>query len=138
MEVGIAVEVRHFLIFKRRPYMHSLKFTQVCTDICISLTDLPWYKGYILHHKVKYCVCKIPMTVEYGLTTFMVWVIQLYEQVIHLYKNLASIFLNMEGGIRPWRLDFLAQINKHRVLVYQSPKSTYLYLYTTLFLDNII
>ena len=41
------------------------------TDICISLTDLPWYKEYILHHKVKYCVCRIPMTVEYGLTTFM-------------------------------------------------------------------
>ena len=59
--------------------MHSLKFTQACTDIFISLTDLPWYKEYILLHKVKYCVCKIPMTVEYGLTTFMVWVIQLYE-----------------------------------------------------------
>ena len=110
--------------------MHSLKFTQVCTDICISLTDLPSYKGYILHHKVKYCVFKIPMTVEYGLTTFMVWVIQLYEQVIHLYKNLASIFLNMEGGIRPWRLDFLAQINKHGVRIYQGPKSMLVHLTT--------
>ena len=27
MEVGIAVEVRHFLIFKRVAYMHFLKFT---------------------------------------------------------------------------------------------------------------
>ena len=54
--------------------MQSVKFTQVCIDICISLTDLPWYKEYILHHKVKYCVCKIPKTVEFGSTAFMVWV----------------------------------------------------------------
>ena len=43
MEVGIAVEVRHFLILKRVAYMHFLKFTQVCTEICIILT---WYKEY--------------------------------------------------------------------------------------------
>ena len=50
--------------------MQSLKFTQISIDICISLTDLPRYKEYILHHKVKYCVCKIPMTVEFGSTAF--------------------------------------------------------------------
>ena len=118
MEVGIAVEVGYFLIFKREAYMQSLKFTQVSIDICISLTDFPWYKEYILHHKVKYCVCKIPMTVEFGSTAFMVWVIQLYEEVIHLHKNLVSYFFSMEGGIRPWRLDFLPQINKHGLRVY--------------------
>ena len=117
MEDGIAVEVGYFLIFKREAYMHFLKFTQVSIDICISLTYLPWYKEYILHQKVKYCVCKIPMTVEFGSTAFMVWVIQLYEEVI-LHKNLVSNFLSMEGGIRPWRLDFLAQINKHGLRVY--------------------
>ena len=53
---GIVVEVRHFLILKRVAYMHFLKFTQVCNEICIILTDLPWYKDYILHHKVRYCV----------------------------------------------------------------------------------
>ena len=40
MEVGIAVEVRHFLILKRVAYMHFLKFTQVCTEICIILTGI--------------------------------------------------------------------------------------------------
>ena len=97
MEVGIAVEVGYFLIFKREAYMQSLKFTQVSIDICISLTDLPCYKEYILHHKVKYCVCKIPMTVEFESTAFMVWVIQLYEEVIHLHKNLVSNFFNHGG-----------------------------------------
>ena len=67
--------------------MISLKFTQVCTDICISLTDLPWNKGYILLHNVKYCVCKIPMSVEFGSTAFIVWVIQFYEEVILPHKN---------------------------------------------------
>ena len=57
------------------------------------------------------------MTVEYGLTAFMVWVIELYEEVIHLHKNLVSFF-SMEGGIRPWRLVFLPQINKQRLCVY--------------------
>ena len=87
MEVGIAVEVRHFLILKRVAYMHFLKFTQVCTEICIILTDLPWYKEYILHHKVRYCVCYILKTVEYGLTAFRVWIMQPYEDIIHLHKN---------------------------------------------------
>ena len=75
MEVGIVAEVGYFLFFKREVYMQSLKFTQVSIDICIRLTYFPWYKEYILHHKVKYCVCKIPMTVEFGSTAFMVWVI---------------------------------------------------------------
>ena len=92
MEVGIAVEVGYFLILKSEAYMQSLKFTQVSIDICISLTDFPWHKEYILHHKVKYCICKIPMTAEFGLTALMVWVIQLYEAVIHLHKNLVSNF----------------------------------------------
>ena len=35
MEVGIAVEVGYFLMFKRDAYMQSLKFTQVSIDICI-------------------------------------------------------------------------------------------------------
>ena len=87
MEVGIAVEVRHFLIINRVAYMHFLKYTQVCTEICIILIDLPWYKEYILHHKVRYCVCYILKTVEYGLTAFKVWIIQLYEDIIHLHKN---------------------------------------------------
>ena len=55
------------------------------------------------------------MTVEYGLTAFMVRVIELYEGVV---KNLVSYFFSMEGGIRPWRLDFLPQINKHGLRVY--------------------
>ena len=97
MEVRIAVEVGYFLIFKREAYMQYLKFTQVSIDICISLTDLPWYKEYILHHKVKYCVCKITMNVEFGLTAFMVWVIQLYEEVILLHKNLVSNFFKHGG-----------------------------------------
>ena len=124
MEVGIAVEVRNFLFFKRGAYMHFLKFTQVCTKICIILTDLSCYKEYMLHHKVRYCICQSLMTVEYGLTAFMVWVIELYEEVIHLHKNLVSYFFSMEGGIRPWRLDFLPQINKHGLCVYQGPKSS--------------
>ena len=97
MEVRIAVEIGYFLIFKRQAYIQSVKFTQVSIDICISLTDLPWYKEYILHHKVKYCVCKIPMTVEFGSTAFMVWVIQLYEEVILLHKNLVSNFFKHGG-----------------------------------------
>ena len=31
----VPTEVRHFLIFKRRTYMHFLEFTQVCINICI-------------------------------------------------------------------------------------------------------
>ena len=77
--------------------MHFLKFTQVCTEICIILPDVTYYKEYILHHKDKYCVCKIPMTVEFGSTAFMVWVIQLYEKVILLHKNLVSNFLKHGG-----------------------------------------
>ena len=87
MEVGIAVEVRRFLILKRVAYMHFLKFTQICTEICKILT---WYKEYILHNKVRYCVCWILKTVEYGLTAFKVWITQLYrlyEDIIHLHKN---------------------------------------------------
>ena len=128
MEVGIAVEVRHFLFFKRGAYMHFHKYTQVCTKICIILTDLSCYEEYMLHHKVRYCICQSLMTVEYGLTAFMVWVIELYEEVIHLHKNLVSYFFSMEGGIRPWRLNFLPQINKHRLHVYQGPKSSLQYI----------
>ena len=58
------------------------------------------------------------MTVDDGLTSFLVWMIQLYEEVIDLHKNLVSKFFSVEGGIRPWRLDFLAQINKHGLRVY--------------------
>ena len=97
MEVGIAVDVGYFLIFKREAYMQSLKFTQVSIDICISLTDLTCYKENILHHKVNYYVCKISMTVEFGSTAFMVWVIQLYEEVILLPKNLVSNFFKHGG-----------------------------------------
>ena len=124
MEVGIAAEVRHFLIIKRVAYMHFLKVTQVCTKISKILTDLPWYKEYILLHRVRYCVCQILKTVEYGLIAFKVWIIQLYEDIIHIHKNKVPIFLSMEAGIRPWRMDFLAQINKHGVRVYQAPQST--------------
>ena len=66
--------------------MHFLEFTQVCTKICIILTDSPCYKEYILNYKVRYCVCYITMTVEYGLAAIKVW-------VVHLKKNLVSIFL---------------------------------------------
>ena len=52
--------------------MHFLEFTLVCTKIFIILTDLPCYKEYILNYKVRYCVCCITMTVEYGLTAFKV------------------------------------------------------------------
>ena len=107
MEVGIAEEVGYFLIFKGVAYMQSLKFTQVSIDICISLTDFPWYKEYILHHKVKYCVCKIPMTVVFGSTAHMVWVIQLYEEVIHLHKNLVSNFLKNGGWNKAMEAGFL-------------------------------
>ena len=34
------------------------------------------------------------MTVEYGLIAFRVWVIQLYEEVIHLHESLVSNFLS--------------------------------------------
>ena len=40
----------------------------------------------------------------------MVSVIELYEEVIHLHKNLVSYFFSMEGGIRPWRLDFCLKL----------------------------
>ena len=36
------------------------------------------------------------MTVEYGLKAFRMWMIQLYEEVIHIHKNLVSNFL--DGG----------------------------------------
>ena len=100
MEVGIAVEVGYFLIFKREAYLQSLKFTQVSIDICISLQIYLGIKS------------------TFYTTAFMVWVIQLYEGVILLHENLVSNFLCMEGGIRPWRLDFLAQINKYGLRVY--------------------
>ena len=67
--------------------MHFLEFTQVCTQISIISTDLPWYKDYILHHKVRYCNYQILKTVEYGLTAFRAWIIQPYEDIIYLHKN---------------------------------------------------
>ena len=51
------------------------------------------------------------------------WMIQLYEEVIHFQKNLVSNIFNMKGGIRSLMLDFLAQIIKHGVSVYWAPKS---------------
>ena len=89
--------------------MHFLKFSMVCTEICIILTDLPdlpWYKEYILLHKFKYCVCKISMTVEFGSTAFMVWVIQLCEEVILLHKNLVSNFFKHGGWIKAMEAGF--------------------------------
>ena len=50
------------------------------------------------------------------------WMIQLYEEVIHFQKNLVSNIFNMEGGIRSLMLDFLTQIIKHGVSVYWAPK----------------
>ena len=64
MEVGIAVEVRHFLIFKSRVYMHFLKFTQ----ICIIFTDLPCYKEYI--ETIKLDIVFVRSSQEFGLHFF--------------------------------------------------------------------
>ena len=53
------------------------------------------------------------------------WMIQIYEEVIHFQNNLVSNIFNMKGGIRLLMLDFLAQIIKHGVSVYWAPKSVF-------------
>ena len=63
-----------------------------CSKICIILSDLSCYKEYMFHHEVRYCISYSLMTGEYGLTAFMVWVIELYEEVIHLHKNFVFYF----------------------------------------------
>ena len=99
--------------------MYFLKFTQVWTKICIILTDSSYYKEYLLHHKVKILDLLEPddsriwINIFYGVGDRSLWRGNPSSQELSLL-----FFFSMEGGIRPWRLDFLPQINKHGLRVY--------------------